>query len=78
MRRRILFLLVGFLVGLALVMGCQAAGAGGTTNHWLLYNTDDAHILCDNGQFIITANGADSIYIQCIPYNDQTAVGGKP
>lgn len=72
MKRRVILLVIGFLLGITLALGCQAAAAPegvpeADTYHWLLTAGEDAYILCDGGQFVVTVNGADSIYIQCIP-----------
>lgn len=71
MKQRLILVAIGFLLGLALVIGCQAAAQNAAapqadTYHWLLTAGDDAYILCDGGQFVVTVNGADSLYVQCV------------
>lgn len=61
--KRIILILIILLV----MAGTAVAETSGHTYHWLMTNTDDAYMLCDGGQFTITVNGADSIYIRCIP-----------
>lgn len=36
-----------------------------TTYHWEMTAGDDAYVLCGHGQFRVTANGADSLYLEC-------------
>ena len=46
--------------------GTAVAKNSPITYYLEMYRGDDGYALCDDGQFIITVNGADSIYFQCV------------
>lgn len=58
-----LFVLAVLLVAAAVVSAGDIAPDD--TYHWLLYNSDDAYVLCAGGQFTIDVNGPDSIHLIC-------------
>lgn len=66
-KRIILIAIILFAIAFTAIACTVAADTQGETHHWLLYNTDDAYILCADGQYTITVNGADSLYIRCHP-----------
>lgn len=41
-----------------------------TTYHWMLENTDDAYILCADGNFVVEVNGHDSLHVICQPQGE--------
>ena len=59
MKRIILILII-------LLVMAGTAVAKTNTEYWLLTAGNDAYILCDSDHFVVTVNGADSLYVQCM------------
>lgn len=68
-------LLLAMLVFMVLAAACATYAQTDeikteTTYHWMLENTDDAYILCANGNFVVEVNGHDSLHVICQPQGE--------
>lgn len=70
MKKQITIILIMLLLALA----GTAVAKTTDTYYWLVTTGDDAYILCDGGQFIVTVNGADTLYLRCAPESVQEEI----
>lgn len=68
----VMFLIV-FLLGACVAYAqVDETAVPETTHHLLLENTDDAWILCADGNFVVEVNGHDSIHVICQPQGGES------
>lgn len=70
MKQKLILAMLIFMVLAAACATYAQTDEVGTTYHWMLENTDDAYILCADGNFVIEINGHDSIRVVCQPQGE--------